>query len=136
MDSIVFLYHQRLWTYGKILDKIVRQGGVKKVHKCRFSPLIFLPFLMIFQSIVYYTNQIRTKFDLPYSFTDKSNDDSKEDQIKDEKSEWLLNWLRISKNYFILTIIDLYTIKKIIKFFSWNCRSMRLQQFGIQRWRS
>ena len=42
---------------------------------------------MIFQSIVYYTNQIRTKFDLPYSFTDKSNDDSKEDQIKDEKSE-------------------------------------------------
>ena len=28
MDSIVFLYHQRLWTYGKILDKIVRQGGV------------------------------------------------------------------------------------------------------------
>ena len=29
MDSIVFLYHQRLWTYGKILDKIVRQGGVR-----------------------------------------------------------------------------------------------------------
>ena len=28
MDSIVFLYHQWLWTYGEILDKIVRQGGV------------------------------------------------------------------------------------------------------------
>ena len=32
MDSIVFLYHQRLWTYGKILDKIVRQGGVIEIR--------------------------------------------------------------------------------------------------------
>ena len=35
MDSIVFLYHQRFWTYDRILDKIVCQGGVdtKSVDK-------------------------------------------------------------------------------------------------------